>query len=94
MSVEIDPKSVQIEWIRTKWRSIERRSTIIVGECFQVERVAKKGKPVFVMFVEDANKPLNGEKSIIKITDQFDIGLVKVESPAPRFGIRKLPGKF
>ena len=46
------------------------------------------------MFVEDANKALNGEKYIIKITDQFDIGLVKVESPAPRFGIRKLPGKF
>ena len=53
--------------------------------------MAKKGKPIFVMFVEDANKPLTGEKSIIKVTDQFDIGLVKVESPAPRFGIRKVP---
>ncbi len=57
----------------------------------QVERVAKKGKPIFVMFVEDANKPLTGEKSIMKVTDQFDIGLVKVESSSPRFGIRKVP---
>ena len=47
-------------------------------ELNQVERVAKKGNPMFVMFVEEVNKAMTGEKAIIKVTDQFDIGLVKV----------------
>jgi len=38
----------------------------------KVERVTKKGKPVFVLFVDDANKPVTGEKSIMKITDQVN----------------------
>ena len=48
-----------------------------------MERVAKKGNPMFVMFVEEVNKALAGEKAIIKVTDQFDIGLVKVSKPQP-----------
>ena len=60
-----------------------------------VEKVAKSGKALLVVFVEEGVQTLNHEleQAITNICDQFDIGIVKVneKEAATKYGIDEFP---
>ena len=66
-----------------------------VVEMAAVEKVAKSGKALLVVFVEESARPLSRqlEDGISKICDRFDIGLVKVDDKrgAEKYGIDEFP---
>ena len=66
-----------------------------VLEMSAVEKVAKSGKALLVVFVEEGTQTLNHEleKAITNICDRFDIGIVKVneKEAATKYGIDEFP---
>ena len=60
-----------------------------------MEKVAKSGKALLVVFVEEGGKPLNHqlEEAVTKICDRFDISIVKVDEreAAAKYGIDDFP---
>ena len=66
-----------------------------VVEITAVEKVAKTGKALLVVFVEEGGKPLDHklEEAIKRVCDRFDIGIVKVDEKeaAVKYGIDEFP---
>ena len=60
-----------------------------------MEKVAKSGKALLVVFVEEGGKPLDHklEEAVKRVCDRFDIGIVKVgeQSAATKYGIDEFP---
>ena len=60
-----------------------------------VEKVAKTGKALLVVFLEEGGKPLDHklEEAIKRVCDRFDIGIVKVDEKeaAIKYGIEEFP---
>ena len=60
-----------------------------------MEKVAKSGKALLVVFVEEGGKPLNHqlEEAVKRVCERFDIGIVKVDEQegANKYGIDEFP---
>jgi hypothetical protein len=60
-----------------------------------MEKVAKSGKALLVVFVEEGGEPLNRllEEAVKRVCERFDIGIVKVDekTAATKYGIDEFP---
>ena len=78
-------------WIKDE---LENKDVEVV-EMAAMEKVAKSGKALLVVFVEEGGKPLNHqlEEAVTKICDRFDISIVKVDEreAAAKYGIDDFP---
>ena len=66
-----------------------------VVEMAAVEKVAKSGKALLVVFVEEGGQPLHHqlEEAVKRVCDRFDIAIVKVNEreAASKYGIDEFP---
>ena len=78
-------------WLKDE---LENKDVEVV-EITAVEKVAKTGKALLVVFVEEGGKPLDHklEEAIKRVCDRFDIGIVKVDEKeaAVKYGIDEFP---
>ena len=78
-------------WLKDE---LENKDVEVV-EMTAVEKVAKTGKALLVVFVEEGGKPLDHklEEAIKRVCDRFDIGIVKVDEKeaAVKYGIDEFP---
>ena len=78
-------------WLKDE---LENKDVEVV-EITAVEKVAKTGKALLVVFVEEGGKPLDHklEEAIKRVCDRFDIGIVKVDETeaAVKYGIDEFP---
>ena len=78
-------------WLKDE---LENKDVEVV-ELAAMEKVAKSGKALLVVFVEEGGKPLNHqlEEAVKRVCERFDIGIVKVDEQegANKYGIDEFP---